>query len=270
MAMRARRRFSTRRRRPFSRKRVFRKKRFASGSGGRHDVTLGSSLMNQSAWDYKRKPFNKRKFVRRLKAASDAATHHRSIASVTGVATTAIVLGQQNVFFRALVEDAGGGLRFWQTAGGLVTADGDTATTSFGGGDLFLRGGLCKHSFHNNGVVDVKLRTWVGRTTLNGQFPAAAFSVSNAWDPSVTPVGFNDPRDKYSFRKEMTVILKPGEAWERADFVGAQKIDQDQWINNLNRDIFIYSLENMTSVVASTLQVVANYNLSFTGDRDVA
>ena len=272
MAMRRMRR-SSRRSRPFRRSVVrksgFRKRKFVTGAPGRHDPSISSSLLNPGAWDYKRKRFNPRAQRRKLVAASNASSKHRSVQSVTGTAVSAIALGTQNVFFRAAIEDAGAGFRFWETLGGLVTQDGDSVTTAFGGGDLFIRGGKVIHSFYNNGTVSVKLRTWEARTTKNGGIPSNPAGAVTGWDPSY-PLGASEDASRlYRFFKEITVILKPGESWERTTFVRAQKVDQTLWIANQDRDFFIYSLENLQSIVATSLQVVSAYNLTFTGDRTI-
>jgi hypothetical protein len=250
-------------------KRVVRRRPFKSTN--KQDKFASSSLINAGGWNYKRKKFNPRAARRKLISASDAQQKHRSMFSVTGTAVTGVALGTQNVYFRAAIEDAGGGLRFWQTGGGLVVKDGDSPTTSFGGGDLFIRGGLVSHSFHNNGVVDVKLRTWRARTTKNSSVPPNPAATSSAWDPSIPLTGatIEDPINQFKFWDEVSVFLKPGEVWERKWFQRAEKIDQTTWIANADREQIIYSLENMTSIVASTIQVVASYNLSFTGDRDI-
>lgn len=253
-------------RKGFGRRRIIGRTAFGRGKDG----IMSTTLMNTGAWNYKRKRFNPRLARRRMIAASDASSKSRTYATITGTASTGVAVGSQNVYFRALVEDAAGGLRFWQAGGGLVFQDGGSATTDFGGNDLFVRGGRVSHSFHNNSVVDIKLRTWVAKTSRNGSIPTNPVAVPSAWDPSLPTTSLvEDIYRLYSFRDELSVIIKPGEAWERTSFVAPQKVDQSLWIANQNRDFFIYSLENMTSAVAATLQVVANYNLTFTGDKTV-
>ena len=189
MAMRRMSRFR-RRSRPFRRTTLRRPSRLRApqtGRSGQKDsyltATGGSSA---GGWNYKRKRFNKKRWVRQLRTASDALQKHRSNNALPFILPSAIVSQQMRVnFYAGITEPAATG--FWQTAGGLVVLDGDTAATDFGGGDLYIRGGKCTITITNlsaNGSI-IKLRTWKIRTTGNGAVLASNFVVSQDWDPSL-------------------------------------------------------------------------------------
>lgn len=269
--------YSTRNvRRRFSGSRRFRRSKWRNISRRRPvDKFSSSILVNQGGVNYKRKrkvPYSV--YRRRLFNASTAAQKYRTnnTGNVVSLATTADNT-QFNVFFQALVLDAGSGLRFWQPAGGLVTGNETPSTTDFGGSDLFLRGGTCRLNLSNTGVNSTRVVTWRGRTTINGGVPANPFSTPQGWDPSLPNPALlaTDPeRDvwkNFRFWGAREVILKPGESFERVEVVRAQKIDQDQWINNRNRDIWIIAVQNQSTDAVNIITETSSYNLAFTGDR---
>lgn len=267
------RRTSVRRRRPVRSRRRYGMKRFGRRRV-RRDYFQATSDINRGGFNFLRKkrlPY--KVWAKRMFKSSDVQQKYRSNNSIPGSASAAVTPQQQNIYISAIVPDSGGGNRFWQVAGGLVTNNDTPTTTDFGGGDLFIRGGVCRICFNNNGNENVKVTTWRLKTTVNGGLPTTPFVTSQGWDPSLPDPALlsTDPnRDVYKLYKfwgAREVMLKPGESFERAEKIRAQKVDQDQWINLRSRDFWCIAVENIENITATTLNIVQSWNLSFTGDR---
>lgn len=259
------------RRRRFVKRRPFQRRRLV------RDTFQATSDINRGGWNFKRRRFNPTKWKRDMWKSSNAAQKYRSQNALPFTVSTPTAYQQCNVIFVARIPDAGGGSRFWQVAGGLVTNNDTPATTDFGGGDFFLRGGLSRLQITNPSTVDnpVRVSTWLCRTTVNGGIPVNPFTVSHGWDPSLPDpalLATNPDRDVYKFYKFwgcQDVLLKPGETFERVTPIKAQKVDQDQWIGLRNRDFWIILVQSTSGVTSDQLQISAAWNTSFTGDRVV-
>ncbi|AXH76967.1 MAG: coat protein [Himalivirus halles] len=276
MAMRRRRsRFVRRRSRPFRRATLRRRTGFKRPRSARDSVAATSDI-NRGRWGFKRKRLNPRVYRQRLWASSEAGQKYRSNNSIPGLPITANAPQNARVAFNAVIPDAGGGNRFWQPAGGLVGSNEVPVGTDFGGSDLFIRGGVARIEFSNPAVntQPVQVNLWRLKTTVNGgPPPTIGFVVSNSWDPSLPDplISLTSPdRDTYKFYKfwgHRDFILKPGEVMEFTERIKSMKIDQDQWINNRNRDFWLYSLRNVNNIDPMAVSVISSWNLSFTGDR---
>jgi len=261
---------TTLRRRPYGKR--------TAARAGLQDRYQATSDINRGGWNFKKKPrFNARKWKKQLWDASSAVQKYRSnnallLAAVNS--NSAGVTPFKRVHFVARVTDAGAA-RFYQVAGGLIDLDGVSATTSFGGGDLFIRGGQTSLQFTNPAASGVafKVETWLVRTTDNGNPVANPFDVSLTWDPSLPDPSLvsgdpnNDVWKFYKFWGMQSTMLKPGESFERTVPIRSQKIDQDQHIFNRNRDFWCYTIQNMTTAAVLPLLIISSWNLSFTGDR---
>ncbi|AXH77841.1 MAG: putative capsid protein [Himalivirus chandais] len=275
MAMRARRRFA-RRSRPFRRSRVRRRviRRKPRTVRDRYQAT---SDINRGGWNFRRKRFNPRAARRANWRASEAAQKYRSNNAEDLDIPTAAFTQQQSVNFIAFPYDQSGGQRFWQVAGGLITNNDTPATTDFGGGDLFIRGGSTRFQITNSAVNTgaVRVTTWLAKTTVNGGIPISGFIASQGWDPSLPDpaLAATDPnRDVYKLYKFwgcQESMLKPGESMERIAPIPSMKVDQDQWINNRGRPFLIVALQRLGIDGAILCDVNLSFNLSFTADRVV-
>lgn len=239
------------------------------------DTFQATSDINRGGFNFKRKRFSPRKWARDNWKASESAQKFRSHNAIPSLFATPAPYQQCAVYFAARVPDSGGGNRFWQVAGGLVTNNDVPATTDYGGGDLFIRGGVSRIQVSNSVANDnpVKVVTWLARTTVNGNIPTNPFTVSHGWDPSLPDPALlaTDPnRDVYKLYKFwgcQETMLKPGESFERAVKIRSQKIDQDQWIGLRGRDFWIILVQSTTGATADQVQVSFAWNLSFTADR---
>lgn len=273
MAMRRMRRFR-RRSRPFRRS-TLRRSRFSGRKRSRFDGFAASTDVNTARINFKRKRFNPKRYRRQLWRASESAQKFRSNNIGTTLLANAASPQQGQVYWLACVPDAGGGARFWQVAGGLITNNDTPATTDFGGGDLFIRGGVCTLTISTAlaNTQAVKVIVWRARTTVNGNIPSNPYTVSQGWDPSLPDPALlaTDPnRDVYKLYKAfgmMEVMLTPGQMFSRSFKLRSQKIDQDQWIGLRSRDFWIIYVQNPISVSAQALNAVASWNLAFTADR---
>nr|QJI53707.1 MAG: capsid protein [Cressdnaviricota sp.] len=264
-------RSTLRSRTPYGRKRTFARRSVK-------DRFQATSDINRGGWNFRKKPkFNARRWKKQLWDASSAAQKYRSNNSVTFAvidSNSAAVVAQKRVYFTARTRDAAGA-RFYQTAGGLVDIDGVSVTTTFGGGDLFIRGGQNTIQFANAAASPsaIKVETWLVRTTDNGGPPANPFDASLTWDPSLPDAALapGDPNADvwkfYKFWGMSSTMLKPGEVFERTVPIRPQKIDQDQHINNRNRDFWCYTIQSMSAAGVNPLIITSAWNLSFTGDR---
>jgi len=280
MAMRrmSRRSRFSRRSRPIRRttlRRRFTKSVNNIGRAGNKDRYLTStSGSSAGGWNYKRKRLNKRAWVRRMQAASNAEQKHRSNNALPFTFPSALVRQQQRVFFVPIITDINAS-PFWTAAGGLVNNDGDTVATDFGSGDLYLRGGKGTISFTNtlatniNNGPSLKVRTWRARTTAFGIPLSTPFVVSQDWDPTLPDpaLGNQDTWRLYTILDNVDVILKSGETYERSAPLRQMKIDQSAHLSNQSREFWIIAVGNMSTNVQADLQVVTSHNLSFTGDR---
>lgn len=226
--------------------------------------------------NFKRKRFNARAFAVQRRKASDHEAHHRSNNALNfGSIGTAAVPQQQNVNFLSCISDyIGLTPGFWQTSNGLVLNDGDDLLSNFGGNDLFLRGGITTLTITNpsEAARSIKVRTWRARTTPNSSLAnTTSFITSQDWDPSLVNAATpdSDPWKLYKFWDNVDVILKPGDTYERRDFLKARKIDQSVHNAFQNRDFWIVALQNMTSNSVIQPVIIISHNLSFTGDRVV-
>lgn len=239
------------------------------------DKFTASSSVNRGGIRYGKKPrFNPRKWRLNMWKASETQQKYRSNNAITAALTSAATQQQGNVHVFAMVQDAGGGSRFWQPAGGLVTGNEVPATVDFGGSDLFVRGGSNRILFtNNNATLTLRVITWRGHISKNGAVPVNPFVASQGWDPSLPNPALlaTDPeRDvwkNYKFWGAQDVILKPNESFERSERIPTHKIDQDQWVNNRSRNFWFVFIQNTNTAVAAPLQVTTSWNLAFTGDR---
>lgn len=281
MAMRrmSHRRRLSRRSRPLRRTTLRRRSRGVNniGRSGNKDQYLTSTAGSSAGgWNYKRKRLNKRAWVRRMQAASNAGQKHRSNNALQFTFNTALVRQQQRVFFVPCITDTVAN-PFWTTLGGLVVNDGDSATTSFGDGDLYLRGGKSTLTLTNtltaniNNGDSVKVRTWRCRTTTFGVPLATPFIVSQDWDPTLPDpaLGNTDTWRLYKILDNVDVILKANETYERSTVLRSMKVDQSAHLANQSREFWIVSVGNISNNVATNIQAITSHNLSFTGDRTV-
>jgi len=269
----------SRRSRPF-RRTTLRRRPFGKRTAVRSlkDRFQATSDINRGGWNFRKKPrFSASRWKKQLWDASSAAQKYRSnnallLAAVNS--NSAGVVPFKRVHFVARTTDAAAA-RFYQTAGGLIDTDGVSATTTFGGGDLFIRGGQNTVQFTNpvaSGVT-FKIETWMVRTTDNGTPPANPFDAVLTWDPSLPDAALaaGDPNADvwkfYKFWGMQSTMLKAGESFERTVPIKSQKIDQDQHINNRNRDFWCYTIQNMTTSAVLPCLIVTGWNLTFTGDR---
>nr|QTE03371.1 MAG: capsid protein [Grus japonensis CRESS-DNA-virus sp.] len=238
---------------------------------GLQDKYAATSSINRGGTLFRKKPFNPRVWRRRLQSASDASPHYRSNNALPFSFSSALVIQQAIVHMIAMVPDAGGGNRFWETAGGLVRQDNLPLATDFGGGDLFLRGGKCNLSLVNNTTVLLKIRVWKGKTTENGTFLSTpSVAVADSWDPSLPTdlLGAQDTWRLYKIFWNQEYLLKPTEGVSLTHYLRARKIDQDSWINLRSREFWIVSVQNLATNAAVTMSAVsASWNLSFSADR---
>lgn len=282
MAMRSRRRV-VRRRRPFVRRRrnVMRSRRSGAGSS-KWTGAIGYGRPGSN--NFRKKKFSKSAFKRRMKIASDSMDKHRSNAAlffntvVTPSSPTAM-----NLYMFQMIQDTTA-VPFWTTAGGLVPRHGDSATTDFGGGDLFIRGGTSLLTLQNSSGAGstsggtIKVMTWRARTLAYGSpnilsTPGTGAVVPVSWEPSLpysTVDPYVDPYRLYHFSDEMTFFLKPGEVVERTAYIAAQKINQFAFGTDKNyRDFWIVCLQNVGTNTALSFTPTIGHNITFTGDRVV-
>jgi hypothetical protein len=206
--------------------------------------------------------------------SSDALYKHRSNNAIPEILATPAVVQQGNVYFLPCIADlAVPGSQFWTTGGGLVIKDFDDGFTSFGGGNLFVRGGKASLTMTNlaANTAPVKVTSWRARTTINGNVLASPFVASQSWDPSLPdPAGAAVNADTYKFYKfwdSKEIILKPGETFERTTFIKAQKVEQTNFSSFISRDIWIIMLQNPMTNAAQNIETVHSHNISFTADR---
>lgn len=238
------------------------------------DHFAATSNINRGGIRFGKKPkFNAKQWRKRMWRASETQQKYRSNNAINASLISAAAANQMNIHIFALVQDSGGGNRFWQPAGGLVTGNEVPATIDFGGSDLFVRGGSNRITFTNNNTSVMRIITWRGHIGKNGIVPTNPFVVSQGWDPSLPNPALlaTDPeRDawkNYKFWGAQEVMLKPQESFERCERVPAQKIDQDQWVNNRSRNFWFVAVQNITANVAINAIVNTSWNLAFTGDR---
>lgn len=223
--------------------------------------------------NFRRKRYNARRYALQKRRASDHEAHHRSNNALVFSLNSANVPQQQNVNFIACISDyIGVNAGFWQTANGLVLNDGDNLLTGFGGNDLFIRGGITTLTITNpiESPRPVKVRTWRARTSSNSSLAnTTSFITSQDWDPSlVNPLTpDSDPWKLYKFWSNVDVILKPGETYERRDYLKARKVDQSVHNAFQDRDFWIIGLQNLVSTAVLQPVVIVSHNLSFVGDR---
>lgn len=260
----------------WKRKRKFRSRRAApsakKGRSGFRDSYLTSTHGSSAGgWNYKNKRLNKRKFRRERQIASDAAQHHRSNNCIAGVYGSALATQQGRISFIPVIADTIPNPSFWQTTGGLVVADGDTAATDFGGGDLWIRGGKATITLSNpmTSANVMKYRTWRCRTTALGLPPSNLFVASQDWDPSLPDVALAtyDAWRYYKFFDNVDYITQPGETVERSIVLLPRKIDQTGHQASQNRDFWIVQTQNLTAGTNQNTNVLISHNLTFTGDR---
>jgi hypothetical protein len=262
MAMRRVSRWSRRSR--FSRKRrpTLRSRRFVKRPGllvnaGEHDKFTRVG--------FKRKRFNRPAYLRRLKTASDASQHYRSVITTSAVPPVPLAVSSASVNAYPFIADS-----FWTVAGGLNALDFTSAT--FAGTDLYLRGGQSRITVTNIGptgatsaVGAVQISIWRARAKASGATLPAALTTDDLWDPSLIA----DFQNNFVFTKPTHFLVKPNESVERYEFVQGRKVDATQWnLLGNNRDIwFVKASQAVGSVAAININVSVGHNVSFSGDN---
>ncbi|UBJ25904.1 capsid protein [Red panda feces-associated circular DNA virus 14] len=275
MAMRRPRRVLRRsRRRPLRRSRPTLRRTFRKRTV--RDRFQATSDINRGGWNFVKKPrLSYSQYRRKLWDSSNSEHKYRSNNCLPFTLVTGSFPQQMTVYWAARTFDSGGGNRFWQPAGGLVTGNEVPTTTDFGGGDIFVRGGVHRIAFSalSSNTHPTRVITWLCRTTSNGNIPSNPFVVSQGWDPSLPDPALaatSPDRDVYRFYKFwgcQETMLKPGESFERSVPHKCQKIDQDQHINLRERDFWIIAVQNPATTAGNTVAAMISWNLSFTADR---
>lgn len=265
MAMR-RPRVIRRRRAPRRRRRLVRRRVGAA----KKDRFAASAQINLGGWNYtnNRKRLSRRALKNQQYKASTAAQHFRSNNAVPITVTSPANRQQGNTFYIPWIADGiAVGTRFWEAGGGLITLDGASATTDFGSGDLFMRGGKATLTIENAALTPMIVRTWKIRSKRTG-FPVTANPKSQDWDPSIPGAGL-DFQQFYSFYDNIDYIIRPGDCVQRVTRIPSGKIDQSQYIIDNEKNAWIVYIQNPGVAAVGTVEMVHSHNLSFTGDRTV-
>lgn len=252
MAMRRMRRYK--KRTPYKRasRKYVRNKRGPAPNRLNYTSTLGEGATTL-AGSFRNKRRNYKTWIRQQIRSGDSSTHYRSILSIASLVTSGSLGSSVN--FRFFHNG-----NFWQTAGGLLNLD--VVNPNFTNGDLMIRGGLCKLLITNPSATQtVEVTSWILQTTMLG--PALTqINVDPAWDPSCT----GDFQQLYKFREPITTTLAPLESCTRHSYLRPQKIDQDMFQNNRNRQAWCFKWVNLTSSAVTSVAVDSRHNMSFTGD----
>jgi hypothetical protein len=214
---------------------------------------------------FKRKRFNRPAYLRRLKTASDASQHYRTVITTTAVPQVPLAIAQATVNAYPFVADS-----FWTAAGGLITLDFTSA--NFAGTDLYLRGGQSRITVTNIGptgatsaVSAVQVTVWRARAKASGATLPAALLTDDLWDPSLIA----DFQNNFIFTKPTHFLLKPNESVERYEYVQGRKVDATQWnLLGNSRDIwFVKTSQVIGTAAAINVNVSVGHNCSFSGDN---
>lgn len=245
-----------RRRRPsrFMRRGRFSRNKRSSGGNLRRTTQLTTQLGNVGFNRYRGRKLPHRRYISSLFNASRHQEHFRSAITVINTETTGAASGTflGYLFF---INDA-----FWTAGGGLVSADVNTPT--FGGGDLFIRGGLSTLCITNTSDTIMEVTIWSATTTHEGFSVTDDTTIDRAYDPSI----LSDFQTIYRFGGNTSTLLKPGESTKRLGRIRQDKIDQTLYTLGKRRSLWIYKIVVLGAETAKTASVEQRHNLSFTGD----
>lgn len=258
-----------------------RRKRFGRSRFKRSNVTrrgfrntgvLSGQLGNTLNNNYSNKKLSRQRYRAQLLNSTLFKPHYRSVFTVSAVATTPI--GTSTATKIALVPIlnlAGSANPFWTVAGGTQAIDTGVAVPTFNSSSMILRGGRSSMSIGNNSLVDaVRLRCWLLKTRPNSSGTHGTFNaittVPTQWDPTVFP----DFHESFKIVQFFEHILLPGSRpFELYRHLKVQKIDFDEWTNNENTYVWVFTIAQMTDIdtpATSSVTYVNSYNLAFSGD----
>lgn len=243
------------RRRPrFSFKRSSRR-RNVSRRTGTWAKTNGGTV---ASFPYKGRRVSRAVYKRRLRVASDVSEHYRSALTRTGILATAGLIGQALVGSTAFIPN-----NFWTPSAGLQNY---TIDREFSG-DLFIRGGRSSITFSNPNAGAVRIRLWKVRTKANGNVGSSLplTAVSTAWDPTLV----EDFQKFYNVREPSEFILRSAQCMMHVAPIRSEKIDQDIFIAEGQRDYWVYTYTQVDVAVAQNIVLETTNNLSVTGDATV-
>lgn len=257
-------------------KRIFKRSRPSKKYGATrkdYQASTGGAGIMRSGFKRKRR-MSRRAYKRKLFNASADSFKHRSLNSNLIAESTPVSITQMRVVITGFITDSIGA-PFWTTAGGLVPRHFDSATTSFGSQDLFVRGGRSTFTAFNGGTIPLTLTLWKMITRADSNialsFPA---TVNAAWEPSLptfasatSPDGTTeDPWRSYKFWGAETVILQPGQTFTRVAPIKSGKLSTRA--HNLldSRQFWLAGITDMDNAGTSPVTFLVSHNLSFTGD----
>jgi len=218
--------------------------------------------------DFKHKRFNRKAFIRRQKIASDASQHYRSV--LTTLASPLVPGGAFSASVNAYPFTADS---FWTTPGGLQVLDSTSVGgPTFGGTDLFLRGGQSRIGITNVGITPnttpvsaIRVTIWRAISKAANPPIPANLTVDELWDPSILA----DFQNNYIFTKPTQFIIQPNETIERTEYIKGRKIDQTLYnTDSMRRELwFVKVAQAVSTPLAVNTQITVGHNLAFSGDN---
>lgn len=215
---------------------------------------------------FRRKRRSIRSYRRNLLNTTNFQNHYRSVLGQAPVAVVTPISGP-GFATTAAISSLQGSNPFWTVAGGAQLVDNAVGVPLFSPFSIVLRGGVVKLTATNRSTDEtMRVRIWAVWARSNQTQVAIPTTVPIGWDPTMIP----DFSQAYRMLFGREVMLLPGaRPVEISAKLRPMKIDQDSFINEASTKIvWIVAVSETDDFdgTPSTVGVIAQHSLSFTGD----
>lgn len=225
--------------------------------------TLGYSSLNTKdhVFGFRTKKTSRKAYKSHLWNSTLFNTHYRSILSNSSAPVTPATVNTGLLLGTNMYRT--GGVPFWTTAGGLLQTDSSITPPLFKG-DIILRGGVWECQCTNTSTTnDVRIKVWVMRSTNDPDFSFEPALPPVAWDPTAAPDFIKEIGKPYMFRE---IVLEQGNSYTLKGRFKLQKIDEVTYGRQGLSPLVYMLFHNVGHATATTINVLYNYNLSFSAD----